>query len=116
MKKIQIPIAQIVGGGICVSASDGQKVHDEIYKVVANRDCAAISFAGVTRMTTAFLNAAVGQLYGEFGEDDLKIYLAPPEDFESWHLSRLKMVVDRSKEYFRDPDRFDGIFDENIKD
>lgn len=96
-----------------MSASDGQKVHDAIYKAVSEKNQAVISFSGVTRMTTAFLNAAVGQLYGEFGEEELKSYLAPPEDFETWHLSRLKMVVDRSKEYFRDPSLFDQIFDED---
>ncbi|NVK23073.1 MAG: STAS-like domain-containing protein [Kangiellaceae bacterium] len=111
MKAIRISISSIVGGGICVAASDGQAVHREIYKVISSGERAEISFFGVTRMTTAFLNAAVGQLYGEFDEETLKKHLAPPVDFEEWHLRRLKMVVDRAKAYFSDRKRIEEIFD-----
>lgn len=110
MKSIRISIATIVGGGICVAASDGQKVHRAIYEVISAGSRAEISFFGITRMTTAFLNAAIGQLYGEFDEETLRRHLAPPVDFEEWHLRRLKMVVDRAKAYFTDREAIEGIF------
>jgi len=62
-----------------------------------------ISFSGVTRLTTAFLNAAVGRLYGELTADQIREHLAPPADCEPMHLSLLKLSVDRAKSYFRDP-------------
>lgn len=71
-----------------------------------------ISFFGITRMTTAFLNAAIGQLYGEFDESEIKSHLAPPVDFEDWHLRRLKMVVDRAKIYFADRAAIETVFRE----
>jgi hypothetical protein len=111
MKTIRISISSIVGGGICVAASDGQAVHREIYKVISSGERAEVSFFGVTRMTTAFLNAAIGQLYGEFDADTLRKHLAPPVDFEEWHLRRLKMVVDRAKAYFSDRKRIEEILD-----
>ncbi|MCY1556972.1 hypothetical protein D9M68_937760 [compost metagenome] len=61
-------------------------------------------------MTTAFLNAAVGQLYGEFTESQVRERLGPPIDFEAWHLNRLKLVVDRAKEYFKDGSMIDIAF------
>jgi len=64
-------------------------------------------------MTTAFLNAAVGQLYGEYTEEEIKQRLAPPIEFEPWHLSRLKLVVDRAKLFFRDSGRLNKVFNEN---
>ncbi|MEW2914206.1 STAS-like domain-containing protein [Leisingera sp. JC11] len=100
MRDVNISIARIVGGGICVAADDGQKVYSEVQNVVQRGDRAVLSFSGVTRMTTAFLNAAVGQLYGEFPEATIRRHLAPPVDFEDWHLRRLKLVVDRAKQYF----------------
>jgi hypothetical protein len=82
MKTVKVTISSIVDSGICLSASDGQKVHAALHKIVSDGNRAEISFFGVSRMTTAFLNAAVGQLYGEFDERTLKSRLAPPIDFE----------------------------------
>ena len=110
MKTVKTSISSIVGGGICVAASDGQRVHKSIYDAIINGNRVEISFFGVTRMTTAFLNAAVGQLYGEFDEDKIKKHLAPPVDYEDWHLRRLKMVVDRAKVYFSDRAAVEEIF------
>jgi hypothetical protein len=105
-----IQIARIVGGGICVAASDGNKVHDEILAAFKAGNRVAPSFQNVSRMTTAFLNAAIGQLYGEFSEDQLKAMLAPPVHAEPWHLNRLKLVVDRAKVFFRNPDTVRSTF------
>lgn len=113
MKTVTVTISTIVGGGICVSASDGQKVYQVVQKVVASGDRVVLSFSGITRMTTAFLNAAVGQLYGEYTEEEIKQRLAPPIEFEPWHLSRLKLVVDRAKLFFRDSGRLNKVFNEN---
>lgn len=117
MSKIaKVSISTIVGGGICVAASDGQKVHQVLYDIIKGGNRAEISFFGVTRMTTAFLNAAVGQLYGEFDEKVLKSRLLPPVDFEEWHLRRLKLVVDRAKLYFTEQERVEEIFKDNLDD
>lgn len=115
-KIVRVSVSTIVGGGICVAASDGQKVHQVIYDVIQAGNRAEISFFGITRMTTAFLNAAVGQLYGEFDEKVLRTRLVPPVDFEDWHLRRLKLVVDRAKLYFSDQVRVDEIFKDNLDD
>lgn len=116
MKDVKVSISSIVGGGICVAASDGQKVHDEIVRVLASGNRAQISFFGITRMTTAFLNAAVGQLYGEFDEGQLRRHLAAPVDFEDWHLKRLKLVVDRAKIYFQDRARVEAAFKDGLNE
>lgn len=105
-----VQISKIVGGGICVAASDGNKVHDEILAAFKSGNRVVLSFQNVTRMTTAFLNAAVGQLYGEYTEGQLREMLAPPIHAEPWHLNRLKLVVDRAKIYFRDPAKAAQIF------
>jgi hypothetical protein len=110
MKDVTLSLANIVKGGICVAAEDGNKVHDAIKAEIDRDSRVIISFSGVTRMTTAFLNAAVGQLYGEFPETKIRQHLAPPINAESWHLTRLKLVVDRAKDYFRNPDAVRSAF------
>jgi hypothetical protein len=104
MKEAKISIAKIVGGGICVAAEDGNRVHDAIRDEIEKGNRVAISFSGITRLTTAFLNAAIGQLYGEYPDDRIRQQLAPPENAEAWQLTRLKLVVDRAKVFFRDPE------------
>src|SRR5262245_30518624 len=103
MKKVTISIASIVEGGICVSVDDGNKLYKAIYDEIKKGSRVKISFSGVTRMTTAFLNTAIGQLYGEFSEIEIRKHLAPPIDAEPWQLNRLKLVVDRAKEFFANP-------------
>ena len=110
MKEITINVAQIVGGGICVAASDGHKVHDAIRGGILAKNRVRLSFSGVSRITTAFLNTAVGQLYNEFSEEVVRRHLAPPIDATPLQLSRLKMVVDRAKQYFKNPGEMDHIF------
>ena len=103
MKDVPISIAKTVGGGICVAAEDGNKVHDAIRAEIEKGNRVVISFSGITRLTTAFLNAAVGQLYGTYSDEHVRKHLAPPENAEAWQLNRLKLVVDRAKAFFRDP-------------
>lgn len=110
MNEVTVSIARIVKGGICVAASDGNAVHDTIVGEIKKGNRIKLSFSGVTRMTTAFLNAAVGQLYGEFPEEQIRRQLAPPVDVEPWHLNRLKLVVDRAKTFFKNPNAAKSAF------
>jgi STAS-like domain of unknown function (DUF4325) len=104
-----IYIAQRLGTGICVTAQDGQIIYKLLHAAIESGDRIQLSFSGVTRMTTAFLNAAVGQLYGEFPIDKVRSQMLPPIDAEPWQLSRLKLVVDRAKQYFENREKIDQL-------
>ena len=58
-------------------------------------------------------NAAIGQLYGRFKEDQilsqLKVKDMQPDDF-----ALLKRVVDTAKQYFRNPKRFNKALEDAI--
>ena len=102
---VRISIVEIVGSGICVSSDDGQKIYDAVAAALESDRVVEISFQGIEDLTSAFLNVAIGQLYGGFSEESIKarvkITEIAPED-----LQTLKRTVDRAKEYFRDPERF----------
>jgi STAS-like domain of unknown function (DUF4325) len=104
MKDVTINVASVVEGGICVAGDDGHKVHDTIIAEFNQDNRVILSFRGVTRVTTLFLNAAVGQLYGEYPENYLRGHFSPAEEAEDWHLNRLKTVVDQAKRFFANPD------------
>lgn len=109
VKTVRVNLASVVEGGICVAASDGQRVYEQISQIVRNGDRAVLSFDGVTRMTTAFLNAAVGQLYGEFSLQQIKNQLGEPEGAEAWHINRLRLVTQRARQYFLNEENSENI-------
>ena len=66
---IRISMFEIVGGSLCVASRDGQKIYDRIAAALKADRHVALSFHKVTTLTAAFLNAAIGQLYGTFSEE-----------------------------------------------
>ena len=105
---ITLKIFEIVGSEYCVAADDGQKVYDQIALALDKGLKVRISFQNVERLTSAFLNVAIGQLYGKYPEDMLRAHLSAVE-IEPDDRALLKRVTDTAKLYFKDPARFDQI-------
>jgi len=104
-KEIVISPFEIVGSPLCVASDDGQKVYDRIAQSLRDGQKVIVSFYNVTSLTSAFLNAAIGQLYGKFSADQIRTNLQV-KDMVPEDLALLKRVVDTAKEYFKDPERF----------
>ncbi len=96
---ISIRILDVLGGPIAVSTDDGQALHDRIAPLLRAGQRMALSFDGMEITTPTFLNAAVGQLYGEFEHGQIRAMLsvrdAAPDD-----LALLQRVVENAKHYF----------------
>lgn len=113
--EIKISLFEVVGSPFCVATDDGQKVYDRLNAALNQDRNVIISFHNVTALTAAFLNAAVGQLYGTFSEEKIRSLLKV-EDAEQEDLWLLKRVVENAKLYFKDPERFEQAFQEAIED
>ena len=102
-----------MGSPLCVATEDGQKVFDQIAPFLERGHSVELSFLNVEIMATAFLNAAIGQLYGQFEEEAINSLLIVrdllPED-----ETLLAWVKESSKRYFEDPDRYDRYFHEEM--
>jgi STAS-like domain of unknown function (DUF4325) len=95
----RIIVIEITGTGCCVAACDGQKVHDKIAAAFCESRRVEISFAGTSDLTPAFLNSAIGQLYGSFPIELIEsslFFIDIPEEDEVI----LKRVIERAKTYF----------------
>jgi hypothetical protein len=103
--ELKINVLEIVGNPLCVASDDGQKVCDAIAKALKEKRGVEVSFHNVKSLTSAFLNAAIGQLYGMFTPETIR-GLVRVADMEKDDLGLLKRVVDTAKEYFKDPKRF----------
>lgn len=111
----KISVFGIVGSSLCVASSDGQKVYDLLATALNTGRPVILSFHNVTILTSAFLNVAIGQLYGTFSEEQIRALLKV-EDIEPDDLALLKRVIDTAKLYFRDPQRFDQAVREALED
>jgi len=110
-----IRLLDVIGSPHAVSSADGSSVHDQIAEALRRDEPVDLSFAGIEDITSAFLNAAVGQLYGEFNDEVIRKNLRVV-DAEGDQLVLLKRVVDRAKDFFSNPDAYDaalsGAFNE----
>jgi hypothetical protein len=104
-QNVAVSVFEVVGSPLCVASSDGQKVYDRVAVALREGKSVVLSFLNVAGLTSAFLNAAIGQLYGEFTEQQVRELLRV-EEMSPDDLALLKRVVDTAKEYFKDPDRF----------
>ncbi len=106
---------ETVGSPVCVASDDGERVHDRIAAALKEGRSATVSFLHVSSLTWAFLNAAIGQLYGSFTEDQIRSKLKV-KDIEPDDLALLKRVVETAKQYFKDPKRFNKALQDALDD
>jgi STAS-like domain of unknown function (DUF4325) len=114
-QNITLSVFEIVGSPLCVASDDGQRVYDRIASAFKEERNVTVSFRNVSSLTSAFLNAAIGQLYGTFKDDQIRSKLKV-KDMQPDDLALLKRVVDTAKEYFKDPKHFDKAVQEAIGD
>lgn len=110
-----INVVKVVGDNICVTDEDGKKVFDVIDNALLHEKKIIISFDGVTDLTSAFLNNAVGQLYGKFDENFIKSKLSVT-DVSKNDVVILRRVVDRAKSFFDDPEHYLKIANDVLGD
>lgn len=114
-KDVTVSIFEVVGSHLCVASSDGQKVYERLASALKEGRSVFLSFHNVSILTSAFLNAAIGQLYGEFSEEQIRSLLTV-QDMQPDDLELLKRVVETAKEYFKDPQKFDKAVQDTLGD
>lgn len=102
---MRVKIRDIIGSETALAPSTGEPVHSYIHKELRNQNIVELDFSGMDVMTTAFLNAAIGQLYAEFDSTYLNKYLRIEEISDS-DLILLKKVIKAAKDYFSDPEGY----------
>jgi hypothetical protein len=111
MESIKLNVFNIVGDSYCMEAEDGQKLFEMISKGISEKRKVVVSFENVKMQTTAFLNTAIGQLYKDYSEAEVRAYLEL-KDMSQAGLISLKRVVDTAKLYYKDPDALKRSIDE----
>lgn len=96
---------------IAVSSDEGDKINMIINEFLSRSENVILDFQGISIITTAFLNAAIGQLYKDYSSEELakRLSLCNVKDID---LPLFKKVTDRAKEYFRNTDSFSNTTDD----
>ena len=115
MEKIQLNVFAITGDTFCVSADDGEKVFKQIRLALDAGKKVELSFLNIEMLTSAFLNTAIGQLYGIEDENKIKSNLSVTEISDDDKLL-IKRVADTAREYYKDPDRFEKSIKKIMED
>lgn len=104
-----IDVQALIGTESAVSTEDGNKVFIRLDEHFQAGKKVELDFSKIKTIISAFLNAAIGQLYSKYKSDFLNGHLTiaglSPED-----VILLKKVIERAKEYFIDR----SIFEKNV--
>lgn len=101
-------VKDIIKSPIAVATDSGDLVYNEIAEQLKQKKELSLDFDGISILTTAFLNAAIGQLYSnesfssKFLNDHLKIINVQDDDKPLFSI-----VIQRAKEYFVNKKDFD---------
>lgn len=115
MRPVTVSVYDVVGGSLCVSADDGRRLHDKIVPLLRQSTPVVLSFERVELMISAFLNAAIGQLYGELSYESVDDLLSP-KNLSSDDVDMWKQVIENAKVYFERPEDLDRAWREEIGD
>jgi len=113
-KNNEIMVYSIVGNSFCVASEDGEKVLDVIKKNIDENINVIISFKNVEMLTSAFLNTAIGRLYGVYADETLKSLLSV-KDISIEDKMLLKRVIDTAKAFYKDKERVISIENDVIE-
>lgn len=101
-------INNLINSSFAVKTEDGDLIFKKISEEFKQKNKVNLDFQDINLMTTAFLNAAIGQLYSDeklyssvFLNEYLRLKNVANED-----LPLFKLVIERAKEYFKEKENF----------
>jgi hypothetical protein len=112
---IQIRVADLINSPRAVDDADGERVFKEVCALLKAGQKVQLSFDGIIMVITAFLNAAVGKLYGELPEEKINQLLKITDLRDAFHPS-LDKSVEWSKAYFANRERMEQAIKEELQD
>ncbi|MFB2974511.1 STAS-like domain-containing protein [Aerosakkonema sp. BLCC-F183] len=101
----KIVVTEVIGDNLCIASEDGQKVYDRIAAAFKEGKKVIVSFQDAEDITSAFLADAIGNLYGEFPEEQIESSLSVI-DMQPDDAADLECTIESVKEYLKDPERW----------
>lgn len=101
-------VREVIDSTIAVATDAGGKVYNGLVEAFGDDEKIRLDFEGISIISTAFLNAAIGQLYseGKYNSDFLNTHLKLV-NVQQEDKPLFVMVVHRAKEYFANKENFE---------
>lgn len=112
---IPIKVVDLINSPRAVAPNDGERVFDEICPLLKSGQKVQLSFAGITMVITAFLNAAVGKLFGELTEQQFNDLLEIRDLRDAFQPS-LESSIKWSKAFFKNRESLGKAVLEGLED
>ena len=110
---LNINIFDDISSPVAVSTDDGTLIFNKIEKAINNDVSVNLDFKNIDILTSAFLNAAIGQLYSKFSGNELNEKVNVVNISEEDKSTFIK-VVKRAKEYFINKEKFNSLIDSSL--
>lgn len=106
-----IRLAELINDNAALTPNEGDIVFNAIDKSLNQGEQVHVDFKGIEFLTTAFLNAAIGQLYSKHNSLQLRSNLKV-ENISDADKLLLQIVIERAKQYFADPQRLENLLED----
>ena len=98
-QQVNINVFNAIGNSYCVCSEDGEILYNLITKALRENHQIKLSFQNIKMVGVAFLNSAIGQLYGNFSTEIIKNNLSV-EHMLPIDIALLKRVVSNAKSFY----------------
>ena len=105
-----IKISEHVSLNQAATADEGKKIYDLIIKSLNSHEIIELDFTGISVITTAFLNIAIGCLYKDYKSEELNEYIKC-RNLPTDKVERIKKVVENAKIFYSDKKQ---LFENNV--
>ena len=106
---MKIDVSNIIDKELATFVDDGILLHKEIKKYLDKNEKVIVDFSNIKMVISAFLNAAIGKLYGDFQynviENNLEIIGLDEDDEELLN----DVVIQNAKSFFEKKDKIANI-------
>lgn len=110
-----VSVQKLLDSNSALTPTDGDVIFNAIRVPLNEKKKVILDFNEINIVTTAFLNAAIGQLYSVFSSDTLNEFLKI-QNLSQANFPLLIKVITRAKEYFNDKKGFESAIDQNMSD
>lgn len=94
-----------------ITPDEGKPLYEIIAKNLAGGNHVKLDFDGVSLLTTAFLNVAIGTLYKDYSSEQLNSML-DIVNIDNDMAARIKKVTTNAKAFYENQERFNEIVEE----
>jgi len=94
-----IKVTDFTSNHLAVSAADGEDLNKVIVDHLKKKTPVSVDFVGIDLIISAFLNPAIGKLYGQFSSEEIRA-LVKIVHMSNDDAQLLKIVIEHAKKRF----------------